>query len=335
MAKTFIVWVIDGEERDGGYLCKEHSEVTFADVKRLYNGPVCNFLFKTPDYSPEGKQLPTYHWTLIDYELSPVPLTKPNGQDTIYICPQILESPVTNVRYHVDGINTPIVLTIKKPTRLVLVNDVKSRLPGFGGVFLFKTPEQALSPTDQDPHHWAMLLNHSGVRPSGQHINEIECRIKTNMKPMTIVSIQVWGSNATPGYVRINRPPSEICLADVLPYFRSIHGVYLLKVYEEGGYHYFLIRRNNEAFPVADASQVIEVIVVPPKSFESAAASLPISHLSSATPMASLVTPLNNNTINNMAPPSMASLASLPMASIAPLAPMATIAPVTSMMDTT
>eukprot|EP01121_Diplochlamys_sp_Union-15-3_P008072 TRINITY_DN2110_c0_g1_i2.p1 TRINITY_DN2110_c0_g1~~TRINITY_DN2110_c0_g1_i2.p1 ORF type:complete len:106 (-),score=3.49 TRINITY_DN2110_c0_g1_i2:299-616(-) len=72
---THIRWLINGQMREGGHLEKCPSQVVFADIKSLYQGPPCNFLFKTQDYTKDGQVLrDSCHWTLINNDLSPVPI---------------------------------------------------------------------------------------------------------------------------------------------------------------------------------------------------------------------------------------------------------------------
>jgi hypothetical protein len=44
---TQLVWFVDGHREEGPTLLKPSSQVTLADVKRVWTGPPAVFLFRT------------------------------------------------------------------------------------------------------------------------------------------------------------------------------------------------------------------------------------------------------------------------------------------------
>jgi hypothetical protein len=44
---TQIIWCVDGQQEEGPTILKPASQVTLADVKRIWKGPPAIFLFRT------------------------------------------------------------------------------------------------------------------------------------------------------------------------------------------------------------------------------------------------------------------------------------------------
>jgi len=120
---TRVVWSLGGHERAGGTINKPPRAVCLGDVKKLWPGPPCLFLLKTPEL--RGK----HHWTLIIDENSPVPwfdLDVP----LIVAKLRLIEKPITTITYCIEGRNDTQQVKIPKPASQVTLMEVKDNFPG-------------------------------------------------------------------------------------------------------------------------------------------------------------------------------------------------------------
>lgn len=223
-AGTKIIWYYQGRESTGGVIPKPPHAVVLGDVKKLYLGPPCHFLLKTPEGRPVGGHT-KFHWTLIIDDASPVPWIE---IDTPVIVAKlrVIEKPFTTITYCIEGRNDSQIVKIPKPVSQVTFLEVKDNFPGSHGIFLFKT-------MDATGFYWSILLDNFAAVPSLD--GEVVVQIKMKNTAKTVIEItEESGLNplglASPAaYIRLDKPATTVTLQDIRPFYGGQPGIFLFK----------------------------------------------------------------------------------------------------------
>eukprot|EP01121_Diplochlamys_sp_Union-15-3_P008071 TRINITY_DN2110_c0_g1_i1.p1 TRINITY_DN2110_c0_g1~~TRINITY_DN2110_c0_g1_i1.p1 ORF type:complete len:147 (-),score=31.21 TRINITY_DN2110_c0_g1_i1:49-489(-) len=136
-----------------------------------------------------------------------------------------------------------------------------THFPGFGGTFLFKTPD--FNGTD-DKFHWTLLLNDFTVPI---YNGEIVAQVKSKGQDyaMYVVEMLIEGDER-PLYFRVKKKKGEVVtLQDIKPFYAGPQGVFLQKTEDSMGYHWTLIQDDNMGLNFYGDSVVLKL--KPQKSF--------------------------------------------------------------------
>jgi len=226
---TRVMWFFQGRESPGGVINKPPQSIVLGDVKKLYNGPLCHFLLKTPEGRVAGNT--KFHWTLIIDDASPVPWVDVDVP-VIVAKLRVIEKPYTTISYFIEGRNDSQIVRINKPASLITLLEVKDNFPGSYGTFLFKT----LDPTGT--FHWSVLLDNFSPVPALD--GEVVVQIKMKNAAKTVIEITeelsagLTGTGAVtppsgPSYIRLDKPASNVTLQDIRPFYGGQPGIFLFK----------------------------------------------------------------------------------------------------------
>jgi len=251
MNATRVVWCLGGHERTGGVINKPPHAICLGDVKKLWPGPPCLFLLKTPELRNK------FHWTLIIDDASPVPwfdLDVP----LIVAKLRLIEKPTTTITYCIEGRNDTQQVKIPKPASQVTLMEVKDNFPGACGVFLFKT-------FDGNGHHWSIVIDSFANVPSID--GEVIVQIKMKNRPKTVVELRCEGG--PPAFFRLDKPASEVTLVDLRPFYGGPPGIFLFKTQEAEDYCWTVFANDNSPVPLFTEDMIV-VKVKPTKRIASA-----------------------------------------------------------------
>jgi len=227
---TRVMWFFQGRESPAGMIHKPPHTIVLGDVKKLYVGPPCLFLLKTP----EGRGAvgnTKFHWTLIIDDASPVPWVDIDIP-VIVAKLRVLEKPITTITYFVEGRTDSQVVRINKPASLITLLEVKDNFPGSYGTFLFKTLDTA------NTFYWSVLLDNFAAVPALD--GEVVVQIKMKGPARTVIEISeelsagLTGTGAVtpntgPTYIRLDKPASQVTLQDIRPFYGGQPGIFLFK----------------------------------------------------------------------------------------------------------
>jgi len=225
---TRVMWFYQGRESPGGMIHKPPHAIVLGDVKKLYNGPPCLFLLKTPEGRGPGAR---FHWTLIIDDASPVPWVDIDVP-VIVAKLRVVEKPYTTITYFIEGRNDSQVVRVSKPPSLITLMDVKDNFPGSYGTFLFK---QIDAP---NTCHWSVVLDSFSPVPSQD--GDVVVQIKMKGPARTVIEISeelsagLTGTgaitpNSGPTYIRLDKPASSVTLQDIRPFYGGQPGIFLFK----------------------------------------------------------------------------------------------------------
>jgi len=221
---TRVMWFFQGRESPGGVINKPPQTIVLGDVKKLYGGPICHFLLKTPEGRMGMGGNTKFHWTLIIDDASPVPWIDVDVP-VIVAKLRVIEKPFTTIQYFIEGRNDSQVVQINKPASLITLLEVKDNFPGSYGTFLFKT----LDPTGS--YHWSVLLDNFSPVPAFE--GEVVVQIKMKTLARTVISITEDlgqpGAPAQPSYIRLDKLASHVTLQDIRPFYGGQPGIFLFK----------------------------------------------------------------------------------------------------------
>eukprot|EP01124_Arcella_intermedia_P002563 TRINITY_DN11397_c0_g1_i1.p1 TRINITY_DN11397_c0_g1~~TRINITY_DN11397_c0_g1_i1.p1 ORF type:complete len:289 (+),score=43.49 TRINITY_DN11397_c0_g1_i1:97-867(+) len=238
---TRVIWSLAGRERIAGVLQKPPHTVNLGDVKKLWHGPACLFLLKTPELI-RGK----YHWTLIIDDNSPVPWIDSESVPQIVAKLKLIEKPNTIITYCIEGRNDTQVVKISKPPSQVTLMEVKDNFPGSSGVFLFKTFDGA-------SHHWSIVIDNFANVPSIE--GDIVVQIKMKNRAKTVVELRSEGG--IPGYFRLDKPANEVTLLDIRPFYGGPPGIFLFKTPENDGFCWTVFANENSPVPICTEDLIV------------------------------------------------------------------------------
>jgi len=240
---TQVFWVLHGQETVVGTIPRHPSLVCVRDVKSLWTGPNCLFLFKTADIV--GSQI--FHWTLVIDDNSPVPwIESPDGYFVISKL-KIIEKPTSTITYCLEGRNDVQKVHVNIPASQITLAEVKNRFPGVGGVFLFKT-------SDTVSHHWSVIVDNWAQVPEVGD-GEIFVQIKMKNKKVTVVELYE-DNNMEPSYFRLTKAPNDVTLQDIRAWYGS-SGLFFIKTRETTGHSWTFFPHEDSRVPLWTADTII------------------------------------------------------------------------------